>query len=387
MTSYHKKALLPAGFHDLLGCEAAFSESITATLTKCFQHYGYSYVNPPLIEFESSLLAGQGTSLAEQTFRLMDPHSHRMMGVRPDITMQVVRIATTRLKNQPLPLRLSYAGPVLRVKGTYLYGERQLMQAGIELIGAENAVYANAEVIITALDALTQVGISALSVDFNLPGLASILLDHSAFDSETKHNLQQALNKKDMAQVAELAGAQAGLLLMLLTPGDNAEKTLQMLKTKDIPAEARALCANLEQVIGLVKEAQPEVSLTIDPLEYRGFEYHTGIGFSLFSKTIAAEVGRGGRYKIENPAETPGLQDEAVGVTLDVNTLLRILPPLKRKKHIFVPYGVSYAETAALRAEGMVTIHGMGQDKDPRVEAVRLGCDAVYLDGKQVDIA
>ncbi len=378
MTSYHQKALLPAGFHDLLPEEAAFSDAIAATLTACFSQYGYHYVSPPLMEFESSLLAGQGKALTDQTFRLMDPHSHRMMGVRPDITMQVVRIATTRLKNSPLPIRLSYAGPVLRVKGTYLYGERQLTQAGIELIGAENAVLANAEVIITALDALATVGLTELSVDFNLPGLAAILLHHAGFDSPTRHILQQALHKKDTAHVAELAGEHAPYLLSLLTPTGDTAKTLALLTRDTMPEEARILAENLNKVIEQVQQAQPDVCLTVDPLEYRGFEYHTGIGFSLFSRKMAAEVGRGGRYVIE----TEEAADEAVGVTLDVNTLLRILPSPARKAQVFVPAGVPYADSARLRAEGLVTLHGLEPGRDAWEEAKRMNCDYLFHNGK-----
>ena len=73
---------------------------------------------------------GSGSAVAEQTFRLMDPDSQRMMGLRADTTPQVARIATTRLANYPRPLRLSYAGQCLRVHGTQLAPDRQVAQAG-----------------------------------------------------------------------------------------------------------------------------------------------------------------------------------------------------------------------------------------------------------------
>ena len=75
-----------------------------------FAAHGYQRVKPPLLEFEDSLLAVPAPTLAEQTFRLMDPDTRRMMGVRADITPQVARIATTRLAAAPRPLRLCYAG-------------------------------------------------------------------------------------------------------------------------------------------------------------------------------------------------------------------------------------------------------------------------------------
>ena len=73
-----------------------------------FAAHGYQRVKPPLLEFEDSLLAGSGAAVAEQTFRLMDPDSQRMMGLRADTTPQVARIATTRLAR-----RAAAAAPVL----------------------------------------------------------------------------------------------------------------------------------------------------------------------------------------------------------------------------------------------------------------------------------
>ena len=115
MTQSLEKALLPAGLGDGLPPLADFEADMVDRLMASFRSHGYERVKPPLIEFEESLLAGPGAALAEQTFRVMDPQSQRMMGVRPDITLQVARIAETRLRNAARPLRLSYNGQVLRV--------------------------------------------------------------------------------------------------------------------------------------------------------------------------------------------------------------------------------------------------------------------------------
>ncbi|MEI9983975.1 MAG: ATP phosphoribosyltransferase regulatory subunit [Aliidongia sp.] len=69
--------------------------------------HGFERVKPPLVEFESSLLGGPGAAMAQDTFRLMDPISQRMIGVRADMTLQIARIATTRLVKLPRPVRLS----------------------------------------------------------------------------------------------------------------------------------------------------------------------------------------------------------------------------------------------------------------------------------------
>ena len=95
------KALLPAGFHDLLFPEAGKKASLMAQLFTDLHMFGYELVEPPVIEFESSLFTGASSALQDQTFRLMDPVSHKMMGVRVDMTTQVGRIAATRLKKSP----------------------------------------------------------------------------------------------------------------------------------------------------------------------------------------------------------------------------------------------------------------------------------------------
>ena len=57
------------------------------------------------------------------------------MAVRSDITGQIGRIAATRMGHHPRPVRLSYGGPVVKLRATQLRPEREMMQVGAELIG------------------------------------------------------------------------------------------------------------------------------------------------------------------------------------------------------------------------------------------------------------
>src|SRR6202048_221019 len=132
-------ALLPLGLRDLLPPDAAAEAAVAVRMMAVLESHGYQRVKPPLVEFEESLLSGPGAAMAQETFRLMDPVSQRMIGLRADMTPQVARIAATRLRKSARPLRLSYAGQVLRIKGGQLRPERQIGQVGAELIGADGA--------------------------------------------------------------------------------------------------------------------------------------------------------------------------------------------------------------------------------------------------------
>ena len=119
-------ALLPTGMHDLLPPEAEIEAEVVTQLMTTLAAHGYERVKPPLVEFEQTLFAGAGAAMAGATFRMMDPVSHRMIGVRADMTPQIARIAAARLGDVPRPLRLSYAGQVLRVTGSEIRPERQV---------------------------------------------------------------------------------------------------------------------------------------------------------------------------------------------------------------------------------------------------------------------
>ena len=200
MTELARKALLPAGLQDVLPGTAAREAEIREKLMASLAHAGYDRVKTPLVEFEESLLEGAAPELSTQTFRLMDPESRRMMGVRSDMTPQVGRIAATRLVDAPRPLRLSYSGDVLRIKGSHLRPERQFAQVGAELIGVSSAA-ADTEIVLLALEALDRINVPFVSVDLNLPTLPVRLFDAFGVKGDEREALVEALEQIGRAHV------------------------------------------------------------------------------------------------------------------------------------------------------------------------------------------
>lgn len=384
MTDTDTKALLPAGLRDLLPPAAAFEAAVVERLVSHFGGHGYERVKPPLIEFEENLLAGTGAATAMQTFRVMDPMSQRMLGVRADITIQVARIATTRLKREPRPLRLSYAGQVLRVKGSQLRPERQFSQAGIELIGVDGPA-ADAEVVVLMAGALADLGVTGLSIDLNLPTLVPAVCEALDLPAEARAEARRALDQKDAAAVAALGGRAAEILGALLKAGGSADRALAALRALDLPPAADAERDRLAQVIDRVRADLPEVGLTVDPVENRGFEYHTGVSFSLFAKGARGELGRGGRYMA---GQEQGRAEPAVGGTLFVDVVLGVVPRGTAPRRLYLPAGsTTPADRARLRAEGWTVVTGLEPVADVSAEAARLRCGHALVDGTATPVA
>lgn len=359
-----EKALLPSGFHDLLPPDAASCDHIVTTLMEQFALIGYERIAPPLVEFERSLVSGTGKSLDKQTFRLMDPHSQSMMGIRSDITTQIARIAAVRLQNAPKPLRLSYAGTVLRVNATDLHGKRERTQAGIELIGSQS-LQAECEVIMIVVFTLQLLGAKGLSIDFTLPRLKQMIIKSLGIAEGEEEELIQAVRKKETSAVTHEA------LLPLVMPSGDTDAVLGHIETMDIPKEGKQLCKDLRSVIADVQAMLPDITITIDPLDNHGFHYHTGIGFTLYSQDDACELGRGGRYKIHDDME-------AVGFTLYVDTLFHMLPAPEHKKKVFIPQSTPCDAIKKLQEDGYITIFALEASSDESKEAKRMQCDFVW---------
>jgi len=293
--------------------------------------------------------------------------------VRADMTVQVARIAATRLRKAPRPLRLCYAGQVLRVKGSHLQPERQFGQAGAELIGAPSAS-ADAEIALLAASALGVLGVADLTLDLTIPTLVPSLTQALGFSRDDGRVLAQALDRKDAAAVAALAGGHGRLFGELLAVTGPAGEAADRLLRLELPEAAAAERARLLEVAGLIRDVAPQLGLTIDPVEHRGIEYYTGVGFALFARQARGELGRGGRY-------ASGSGESSTGFSVYLDGLLAALPPPVAAPRLFLPQGVAEAAAARLRAEGWVTVAGLAPVHDPVAEAKRQGCSHCFLAG------
>lgn len=385
-------ALLPHGLRDILPPDARIEADTVERLMAILGHHGYDRVKPPLVEFESSLLDGPGAAMTHETFRLMDPISHRMIAVRADMTLQIARIATTRLVKSPRPLRLSYAGQVLRVRGSQLRPERQVGQVGAELIGSA-APEADAEVVALAAEALTAIGVPGLSVDLTLPVLVPVILQALGVEGRAAEQLRAALDRKDAAAIAAIGGPSAEMLGGLMAAAGPADRTLAAIEAIALPDGARAQVAALTEIVRLIRERAPDLMLTIDPVENRGFEYHTGVSFTIFARNIRGELGRGGRYVAGGHQTEDGYAKRAAaapqpstGFTLYSDTVLRALVFGPQPPRVLLPHGTAHATGVELRAAGWITVAGLEPVADDVAEAGRLACSHVLIDGKPTEV-
>jgi ATP phosphoribosyltransferase regulatory subunit len=368
-------ALLPQGLRDLLPPEAGWEADVVTRLTAILVSSGYERVKPPLAEYEENLLSGAGAMMAKETFRVMDPVSQRMIGLCADMTPQIARIAATRMRHAPRPLRLCYSGQVLRTKGSQIRPERQLGQVGAELIGSDEAA-ADVEVVAVAAEAIMELGITGLSVDLTLPDLVAITCRELGLCEGECDVVRAALDRRDAPAIAAIGGRVGAVFGELLRAAGPAKSAVSALRGLDLSDPAAAECCRLIEVAEALQARLPGLGVTIDPVEQRGSDYETGLGFTFFACGPASELGRGGRYVTESG-------EPATGFTLYTDAILLAEPAQPAERRLFVPAGSDTAATRRWRTTGWITILALGPVGDDAAEAARLRCSH-RLDGEAI---
>jgi ATP phosphoribosyltransferase regulatory subunit len=316
-----RKWVLPEYIDDILPEEAQRIERLRRALLDHFGDHGYRLVQPPLIEHLDSLLTGTGHDLELQTFKVVDPLSGRLLGVRADMTPQVARI-DAHLLNEPGITRLCYAGSVLRTLASGVAHAREVLQIGAELYG-DPGIAADVEVIGLLLSSLDAVAVRGLHLDLGHVGVYRALANGSRIagnggDSE----LFAAMRTKDVPAIAEitarLPAAWRDAFTTLPTLYGPADEVLAVARARlpDTPSIAGALAAleTLAQTVGDRVEA-----LHIDLADLRGYHYQSGASFSVFTAGEPNAIGRGERY--DGIGKAFGRARPATGFTLDLRQL------------------------------------------------------------------
>jgi len=316
--------VLPEYIEDILPAEAERTEALRRLLLDHFRAHSYRLVQPPLVEHLESLLTGTGRDLELQTFKVVDPLSGRLLGVRADTTPQVARI-DAHLLNEPGVTRLCYAGSVLRAVPGGGAKTREVVQIGAELFG-EPGIAGDVEVLRLILSALAQAGVRELHLDLGHVGVYRALAAGAGLVGTEDSELFAALRTKDAPAVAELTArlpaAWRDALIALPKLYGPAIEVLAAAASRlpDTPAIRNALAA----LSALAQSAAADVdALHVDLADLTGYHYESGAIFSVFTAGEPNSIGRGGRY--DGVGKAFGRARPATGFTLDLRQIAGIV--------------------------------------------------------------
>lgn len=289
---------IPTGLKDLLPEEAKRQRALEMNLANLFERWGYQEVITPAFEYYETLSMDLGSEV-DELFKFFDREG-RLLALRSDMTTPIARVVATRLRNNPMPLRLFYLANVFRYEAPQAGRQREFYQAGVEFIGQADA-QADAEVIALAVEALESSGLQDFQISLGQIEIFNGLMEESGLSQEQKRKVKETIARRDLVGLEsllnefEVPARQMDSILRLphLRGGAEVFGKARVLTTND---RAQAALDNLAQVFELLESRGQAGRVCVDLGVLRGFDYYTGVVFEGYTADLGFPICGGGRY-------------------------------------------------------------------------------------------
>lgn len=287
---------IPDGFLDLSPEKAEVFYFIKQKLKDIFTIFGFSPIITSSVEYiETFKLSGEKEDFF---FNYIDPYDGKPACFRYDFTPQIARF----IKNRDLSktYKIYYDGSVLRNEKVLKGRMREIFQAGVELInfsGMEGDIY----LVILIKKIIDELKLKESKIFLNDVNIFNNLI--KGLEDETYKNLKSNLINRDIEQIKSIISNTAldkkrkdFLINLPFFCGDI--KLIDELQNKyDFP-EIRDCWNNLRKIYEKTKHIK-EGEILFDLAEVKGFEYHNGLVFDVYSLGVNStyyEIITGGRY-------------------------------------------------------------------------------------------
>jgi ATP phosphoribosyltransferase regulatory subunit len=280
-----------------------------------FERHLYGEVYTPALEYES-VLARADLAEVQPTYRVFD-ESGAVLVLRSDMTVPIARVVATRYGSSEPPLRFCYFAHCYRGVRPQRGQPREVLQAGIELIGSP-APQGTAEALTVLCHALDATGLKDYRIGVGDASLFPALMASLDVPEAARLGLLEALVLRDFVGL-ERALAASGL------SGESAELLLEVPQRRggpdvlaDTPAQAEEAVTGLRRVHELLDPAVAS-RVIFDLGLVRNIGYYTGAVFDVYDPALGAPIGGGGRY--DELIGRFGRSLPAVGFALGVDRL------------------------------------------------------------------
>ena len=328
-----KKFAIPEGTRDLILGECSLKKALQKEIEAVFDSYGYKEIITPSIEFYQTYQVGFDNVKDESMYKFFD-HNGRILTLRMDMTVPIVRVATTRFKDQKPPFRFQYCANVYKVKESFAGKRNEVTDCGIELLG-QSAEESDLEILVCACEVMEKLKQDAYTLE-----LGNINFFHSAcsdlhLDEEDIKTLADLIDRKSMSELSSflesLALSEEVQTFFLQLPwlcGD-----VEVLK-EALPycfhPKLRAIIAGLKELYDQLKELGYEKHITFDLGKVPHLNYYSGLLFEGFVEGIGTSVLSGGRY--DTLAEKFGSPMPAIGFSVKLDYVLPVLEKVATKQ-------------------------------------------------------
>lgn len=361
----------PLGFRDVLPAEAGERERITRAVQDLFAARGYLPIETPTLEVMDVM--ARGGRMPSSSFKFFDSQGD-LLAMRPDVTLQIARMAATRMGADADQLKMRYTQRIFRdVDAQGAAQAREMTQIGIEDIGPAtdahpdpDVVAQDVEIVQLCVEALAACGVPQVVLALATVGPLRALLDRSGAPEGWKHAVLNAYHASELVEVDRLCDP-ANLCEGTAPAYAQAIQRLARIRGgAEAVAAARALLAPLgctdgldvlADTYGALKDARIQANVLIDFSVISSFDYYTGLVFEAYAPNLGNPLGSGGRY--DNLLGAYGSTRPAAGFAIYLEHAMEAAAApreAERPLRIAVPKGALHAQAVeCLQAAGLAT--------------------------------
>jgi ATP phosphoribosyltransferase regulatory subunit len=306
---------IPSGTRDVLPEETREVRAITDALRAVFERHGYGEIYTPALEYES-VLGRADMAEASPSYRVFD-ETGAVLVLRSDMTVPIARVVASRYAGSDPPLRFCYFAHCYRGVRPQRGQPRELLQAGIELIGSR-APDGTAEALSVLCACLDATGLKDYRIGVGDASLFPSLMASLGVPGELREELLGKLAMRDFVGLEtelERSGLDDDAIAVLLEVPQRRGGPEVL---SGLPAPAEEAVAGLTRILGLLP-ADAAGRIIFDLGLLRKIGYYTGAVFEVYDPAIGAPIGGGGRY--DDLLSRFGRSLPAVGFALGVDML------------------------------------------------------------------
>ncbi|HEX3849987.1 MAG TPA: ATP phosphoribosyltransferase regulatory subunit, partial [Polyangiaceae bacterium] len=174
---------------------------ITDTLRRVFDEHKYGEIYTPALEYES-VLARADMAEARPAYRVFD-ETGAVLVLRSDMTAPIARVVATRYADSDTPLRFCYFAHTYRGVRPQRGQLREMLQAGIELIGAP-APQGTAEALTVLCASLEAVGLKDFRIGVGDASLFPALMESLRVPEAAREDLLKTLVRRNFVALEQL---------------------------------------------------------------------------------------------------------------------------------------------------------------------------------------
>ncbi|RMW37302.1 MAG: histidine--tRNA ligase [Nitrosopumilus sp.] len=324
---------LPRGMKDFEATENSNIEHIRSHFKKLSNLYGFSFMEPSVLESLSTLETKSGPAIRDEIYYFKDK-GDREVALRFDFTMGLTRYATAQ-KSMKLPAKISAFGGVFRYdepqKGRYRY----FHQWDIEVYG-KKTLESEAEIIELTSRLFDSLLLKDIVIDINHRNLVESYINKifETTDSDKVADILRAIDKIAKKSKKEI-------LTEFTKKGYDTVKLEKILEFSQV----KGTISEVEKIFDTAQlESWGELKQLFDSLEnrgvsnvrinfgiVRGLDYYSGMVFEVFDKNskLGALAG-GGRYD----TLTKAFGRDDIGATGVAGGVERIILTMQEQKII-----------------------------------------------------